>query len=291
MALFRRRSTSRAESTYSARSTNGVTFHTSRTRIGDLAIVVRRFPRVGPSEAGDPTYVCVHGIGVSSRYFLPLAAALARRGTVYAVDLPGYGLAPDPVQDVSIVDHATVLARFLQENNIRNPVLIGHSMGAQVVSQLLFDFPAISDRMVLLDATVEPRRRSLLILAGRLSIDVLREPILSNWSVLTDYFLRCGIPYYLRQLPHLIGDRIEHRLPAITAKTLVIRGTRDPVSSREWALKLTALLPDARFAEVPGPHVIMFTAPEDIADLICLHFDDTRDPGLAAATDLPGHTE
>ena len=49
--------------------------------------------------------------------------------------------------------------------------------------------------------------------------------------------------------------------------------TRWPKS--EWAAKskthLASLASDGRFAEVPGPHVVMFTAPEQISELVKEH--------------------
>lgn len=271
MALFRGQRTARAESTLRPRRADGAAFYLSRHAVDRLGMVLKRFPGPAMPPAAARSYVLVHGIGVSSRYFHPLAAALARYGTVYVVDLPGYGLSPKPGVDMSITDHARVLGRFLDANSIDNPVLVGHSMGAQVVSQLLVDRPEVSDRLVLLGPTMDPRRRSALKASIGLSVDMLREPWRSNWTVLTDYLFRCGIPYYFRQLPHLLEDRIEERLPAIRATTLVVRGDRDPVASRDWALQMTRLLPVASFAEVPGPHVIMFTAPKEVAALLAAH--------------------
>lgn len=273
MALFRRRTPTRGEETYRSRSVDGRTFHTRRARYGDLSIIVKRFP--GPAARPGRSYVLVHGIGVSSRYFHPLAAELSRLGTVYVIDLPGYGLAPDAGRDVSITDHAEVVARFLAGTRIANPVLVGHSMGAQVVSELLWRHPEFSDFMVLLGPTVNPRTRSALQQGALLGLDVLLESLRSNWVVTSDYLLRCGLPYYLRQLPHLVGDRIEARLPEIGTRTLVVRGDRDPIVPRDWALEMVRLLPNAVFAEVPGPHVIMFSAPRQIAALIHQHAQDS----------------
>ena len=45
--------------------------------------------------AGAPV-VLVHGLGVSSTYFGPLARVLARRMHVVAPDLPGWGRSPRP---------------------------------------------------------------------------------------------------------------------------------------------------------------------------------------------------
>ncbi|MEP6842405.1 MAG: hypothetical protein ABJA11_02715, partial [Pseudolysinimonas sp.] len=68
-----------AESAYRERSWSGATFFTSRQQHDDLTLVVKRFPgRLGiDPAAAELTFVLVPGLGVSSRYFQPLAAELA----------------------------------------------------------------------------------------------------------------------------------------------------------------------------------------------------------------------
>lgn len=257
----------RDESSYRVRTFRGAQYFTSRRAFDDLTVMVKRFPGSTPG----PAYVLVHGIGVSSRYFRPLAAELAKRGVVYVVDLPGYGAAPDPKRPVTLADHAGVLARFLAEAQLDDPVVVGHSMGAQVVTRLAVDSPASTDRIVLMGATMPPEARTFWRGLVRLLHDGLREPIAVNAIVLTDYLVRCGVPYFLRQLPNLLDDPVEERLPLVRAKSLVIRGHRDPIVLEPWARRMTDLLPDARMETVEGPHVIMFTDPVRTAELIAGH--------------------
>lgn len=252
------------------RKRRGVTFYSSTPRYDDLAVAIKRFPRAAAAPDGRP-FVLVHGIGVSSRYFHPLAEELAKSGEVFLVDLAGYGSAPNPRRDVSIALHADVLCTFLERDGITNPVLVGHSMGTQVVSQLAFDHPEISDRLVLIAPTIYPPERSLARQALNLAKDMLRESPASNLIILTDYFVRCGIPYYLAQARHLFSDHIENRLPQIETSTLVVRGDSDPIVPRVWAEAVAELMPNATFAEVDGPHVVMHSDPLTTARLIVRH--------------------
>jgi pimeloyl-ACP methyl ester carboxylesterase len=269
MVPLRRRSSPRGEETYRTRRFRGSRYFTSRRAFDDLTMVVKRFP--GPEDADGPSYVLVHGLGVSSRYFQPLAVELAKRGVVYVVDLPGYGAAPDPRRPVDNADHARVLARFLAEAELVNPVLVGHSMGAQVVTQLAVDSPESTDHIVLIGATMPPEARTFWRGLGRLLHDGLREPPVVNFIVISDYLLRCGVPYFVRQLPNLLDDPVEERLPRVRAKALVIRGHRDPIALEPWARRMTELIPEARMETVTGPHVIMFTDPVRTAELIAEH--------------------
>ncbi|RIJ06147.1 alpha/beta fold hydrolase, partial [Clavibacter nebraskensis] len=222
-----------------------------RTVLGfRIAIKVFRSPgpNAGRTLAAVPadaraSFVLVHGIGVSSRYFHPVAAFLAEHGTVYAIDLPGYGESPRVLRDVTLDDHAAVVAEVIRLHGLVDPVVVGHSMGTQIVTRLAVDRPEVTDRIVLIAPTLPPRTRGLVRAALALAVDTLREPLLANAVVLGDYFLRCGIPYYLRQLPHLIDDAIEERAPRIRARTLVLVGDRDAVVDRPFARDFAARIP------------------------------------------------
>lgn len=246
---------------------HGTEYFSGRARYRDLAVAVKRFT----ANQQGPAFVLVHGIGVSSRYFIPLAAALTKHGRVYLIDLPGYGSAPNPRQAVSLAEHAAVLAEFLSSEGLENPVLVGHSMGTQVVTRLAVDTPEITDRLVLMGTTMRPTARSVGRASWLLFRDILREPPMANLIVATDYLFRCGIPYYLRQLPNLLEDSIEERLPRLRARTLVLSGHRDLIATADWSARVALLIPRAEARLVNGAHVIMFTDPETTARLIAEH--------------------
>ncbi|RII92027.1 alpha/beta fold hydrolase [Clavibacter californiensis] len=224
----------------------------------------------GSAEAR-PAFVLVHGIGVSSRYFHPVAAFLAEHGTVYAIDLPGYGESPRVRRDVTLDDHAAVVAEVIRMHGLVDPVVVGHSMGTQIVTRLAVDQPEVTDRVVLIAPTLPPRTRGVVRAAVALAVDTLREPLLANAVVLGDYFLRCGVPYYLRQLPHLIDDAIEERAPRIRARTLVLVGDRDAVVDRPFARDLAERIPRGTHRVARGPHVVMYTDPLGVARAIVEH--------------------
>ncbi|MEO8093659.1 MAG: alpha/beta hydrolase [Pseudolysinimonas sp.] len=267
--LGRRRGyTERDESRYRQRTVGGASFSTSRQVHENLTIVVKRFPvRHQPLDT-DRTFVLVHGIGVSSRYFQPLAAELAHLGAVYLVDLPGYGAAPNPHRDVTIADHAAVLASMLRRTGLDGSVIVGHSWGSQVVSTLAIEHAEVTDHIVLMAPTMEPSARRFWVAARHLLRDSLREPPVVFGIAVTDYLIRCGLPYLLRQVPHMLQDEMEARLGALRGRVLVVNGDRDPIVSPGWARQLSQLSGAIEYREVHGPHVIMHTDPKMIAQHI-----------------------
>lgn len=196
---------------------------------------------------------------------------LSRHGTVYAIDLPGYGAAPRPPRDASLAEHGAVVAEFVRSWGLQNPVLVGHSMGAQIVTQLAVDVPELTDRLVLIGTTMPPRLRTVARAIAALVADVPREPPHLGLIVTVDYLIRCGIPYFIQQLPELIDDAIEERLADVRAKTLVIAGENDPIAGGDWSRFVADTLADGRFVEVAGAHGAMFSDPQRIARLIVEH--------------------
>jgi pimeloyl-ACP methyl ester carboxylesterase len=241
-----------------------------RETFDDLTIDVTRLAGPRGATAARP-FVLVHGIGVSHRYFEPTARLLAQHGDVWMIDLPGYGSAPKPPRNPSIEDHARVVGEFLQRHGITRPVLVGHSMGCQIVAALVDEHPGTTDRVVLIGPTTDAKARSLRHHAWRL----LREFVIDPWRVKAvvgaDYAFRCGPSYYLQQLPNLMEDHIEKRMPKLAARVLVIRGRNDPIAPREWCEALADSAVDGEFAEVAGPHVVMFTDPARVTRLLVQH--------------------
>jgi pimeloyl-ACP methyl ester carboxylesterase len=233
--------------------------------VDDLGLVLKRYQA---AETQGPNFVLVHGLGVSSTYFEWLAAELAHLGTVWLIDLPGYGASPQPAREVTLDDHARVLGVGLDAANIENPVLIGHSWGCQVITKLADSRPDFSDRLVMLSPTINPARRSVWKQFFDLSRDFWLEPPRADAFGLYSYLFTGRVRYYLAQIPHMMNDMVEERLVRLRVPTLVVSGVRDPIVPRDWADQVARLLENGRLEIVPGAHVIMYTAPREIASLI-----------------------
>lgn len=227
--------------------------------------------RLYSSGSGTRTFVLIHGIGVSERYFRPLARELASHATVHRLDLPGFGSAPKPGRAVGIEGHAQAAWRALDElgaggSGAAAPVLVGHSMGCQVVAEMIRQRPRGAAAAVLMGPTVNPRERSAWRQGLRLLQDTLGEPPRVNAVVLTDYLVRCGVPWYLRNLPALLGYHLEDAMEFLDLPVLILRGDRDPIAPPQWLAELAARCPGAATAELPGQgHILMYRRPADAA--------------------------
>lgn len=91
------------------------------------------------SRAGDVpirTFVLVHGWACDARDWDPVVGPLRSLGRVVTVDLPGSGGShevPVPYTLPAVVDAVATTLRLM---GVRNPYLVGHSAGAEVVVSL-----------------------------------------------------------------------------------------------------------------------------------------------------------
>jgi len=105
-------------------------------------------------------FIWAHGWGQDHRAFLPLATALARRGTHSLVDFPGFGESPPPPSAWSTADYADAMADWLSTLPRARRVWIGHSFGCRVGLQLAGRHPDAVDGLFLVAAAGLQRTRT-----------------------------------------------------------------------------------------------------------------------------------
>ncbi len=216
---------------------------------------------------------------MSHRYFDRLQDRLAEIADVHAIDLPGYGANAHPHRDLTVADHADLIAEAATIMGIDRFALIGHSMGAQFVVETAIRHPQRVLSVVVIGPVADPARRTVLQQAGRLAVDTMLETPGTNSVVFTDY-LRCGIRWYLNQVRDMLTYPIEDRVQLVAAPLLVMRGAQDPIATERWCRDLAARVGGGPVATISGgAHVIQRRRPVAVRDAI-VGFTDS-----AAATD------
>jgi pimeloyl-ACP methyl ester carboxylesterase len=99
-----------------------------------------------------PVLLLLHGIGDSSRAWIPAMRLLQRSYTVLAPDLPGHGDSSNPLGDYSLGSHASSMRDLLHLLSIERVTVVGQSFGGGVAMQFAYQFPSQCERLVLVDA-------------------------------------------------------------------------------------------------------------------------------------------
>lgn len=109
----------------------------------------RAFRLAGRAPGTAPALLLIHGIGDSSRTWVPLMRRLGRRFTVLAPDLLGHGDSDKPRADYSVAAYANGMRDLMEVLGIDRATIVGHSLGGGVAGQIAYQYPDRCERLVL----------------------------------------------------------------------------------------------------------------------------------------------
>lgn len=240
--------------------------------------------------------VCLHGWSLSSAVFAGLVEGLGRDRRVLLPDLRGHGArAGVPAAPFDLDDLAADLAAHLEAEDVRDGVLLGWSLGAQVALAALPRVRRRLSALVLVSGT--PRftsgegwphglaAQAVEVLALRVRRDPARALARFFEAMFVDGeldpaasaragALRAAIPppdpaAAAAGLEILLRADLRAALPAVALPTLVVHGERDPICPAGAARALAAAIPGARLALLPGAgHAPFLSRPAEARALL-----------------------
>ena len=99
-----------------------------------------------------PAVILLHGYTQTSRMWRPLIPLLADKHTVIAPDLPGIGDSEIPTGGLDMKTAAIRIHALVKSLNIGNVSVVGHDIGLMVAYAYAAQFPAETEKLVLMDA-------------------------------------------------------------------------------------------------------------------------------------------
>jgi pimeloyl-ACP methyl ester carboxylesterase len=248
----------------------------------------------GPSQRSSPDalpVVLVHGQGMSSRYMVPLAEALAALTEVHAPDQPGFGDSEKPQHDLGVNELADFLVAYMDAAGLVRAALFGNSLGCQIAVSCAVRHPDRVAKLVLQGPTTDPEARSMLRTVARWLLNGRREG--SNPGFLLSEYRRAGFGRVLRTFRAMLDDRIEDKLPAVRAPALIVRGGQDPIVPQRWAETVAGLLPRGRLVVVPdAAHTLNHYAVEPLMAVMRPFLiegtENRAEPGTAGSAGVRG---
>jgi pimeloyl-ACP methyl ester carboxylesterase len=104
------------------------------------------------SAGQGPAIVLLHGFAETSHMWKPLMPTLAQNFTVIAPDLPGIGDSEVPADGLDMTHAAIRIHDLVKQLGIAKAQVVGHDIGLMVAYAYAAQFPAETERLVLMDA-------------------------------------------------------------------------------------------------------------------------------------------
>jgi pimeloyl-ACP methyl ester carboxylesterase len=99
-----------------------------------------------------PAVILLHGYAETSRMWRPLIPQLAEKSTVVAPDLPGIGDSEIPKDGLDMKSAAIRIHDLARSLGITRARVVGHDIGLMVAYAYAAQFPAETEKLVLMDA-------------------------------------------------------------------------------------------------------------------------------------------
>jgi pimeloyl-ACP methyl ester carboxylesterase len=261
------------------------------------------------SRGSGPTILFSHGVTLSTRVWVKEFELLPEQGfRCIAFDHRGHGDSTAGITGHSIVNLAEDVRTVLERMDLRDVVLVGHSMGGIAVQAFAARYPAIAAErvrgLVLMSTLAKTylsgaswlrrmfermtgggpsagelmTQRNLGFLLARVGFG--RDPQASHVELVREMIAACGKADSQAAIGALVGLDMTADLPKIKVPTLILSGSADVIAPPAEARRIADLIPGARLEVFKGAgHMLMLERTEEVHALIT---EFARDRGAGA---------
>ena len=240
-------------------------------------------------EGQGPNIIILHGLFGSSDNWLPQARMMGGQFHVFLPDLRNHGQSPH-TDEFNYKLMAEDVNEFIQQHQISDPVLIGHSMGGKAVMTLATHYPEIPSSLIVVD--IAPKRYTPQhdrILEGLLSIPVAQLKSRAEADeALAEYVSESAVRQFLlknlQRNPeggfgwkmnleaisrHIssVGDAVEKDKP-FHGPVLFVRGARSNYVTDNDIEGIKTLFPMARLLTMDTGHWVQSEKPAELVDVV-----------------------
>src|SRR3954463_5447155 len=268
--------------------------------------------RGGGSRGTGPVVVFCHGVTLKSRVWAKQFDSFPAAGfRAVAFDSRGHGESVAGKTGHSLDNLADDLRTVLEALDLRDVILVGHSMGGMAVQAFAIRHPDVLDErvsgLVLLstsshnlvsdarrvrgavekvvnigpDVGTFMRQRNLGLLLARIGFG--DDPLPSHVEATREMLAACDKATTREAVSALLHLDLTEGLPKVPVPTLVVVGSADALTPPRDARRIAELIPGARLVEYPSRgHMLMYECSDELDALIMDFADGVQVDGVAA---------
>ena len=222
------------------------------------------------SGNSDQTLVLVHGLGASAERWNNVIPIFSKNFKVIVPDLIGFGYSDKPLLDYTPEFFSDFLHKFFIESAIDDPFVVGSSLGGQISAEYASTRPSNVKKLVLVSPAGIMKQSTPALDAYIMAALYPNEQNAKNAfemmegsgnavhsDIVSGFIERMRLPNAkLAFMSTILGlknsDPLTEKLQKISAPTLVIWGSDDPVIPITYADSFVSSVEDCRFFRMDG---------------------------------------
>ena len=239
------------------------------------------------SGNSDNTLVLVHGLGASANRWEYVIPHFEKNYRVIVPDLIGFGYSDKPLVDYTTDFFSEFLKKFLEKLDIKNPVLIGSSLGGQIIAEYTLNNNDAVKKLVLISPSGVMKHSTPALDAYVMAALYPNQEAAKNAfemmsgssknidpKIVEGFVKRMRLPNakmaFMSTLLGLKNSQIlTEKLSSITVPTMVIWGELDPVIPVKYADSIVSTIKDCRFYRMDGcGHTPYVEVPETFVKIV-----------------------
>ena len=239
------------------------------------------------SGTSDETLVLVHGLGASAERWEYVIPHFQEHYRVIVPDLIGFGYSDKPLVDYTTEFFAEFLKKFLDKLEIKNPIIVGSSLGGQITAEYVLNNNDSVQKLILVSPSgamkhSTPALDAYVMAALYPNPDAAKNAfeMMSGASkeidpkIIEGFVKRMQLPNAkMAFMSTLLGlknsEIITEKLSSITVPTMVIWGEQDPVIPVKYADSFASRIKDCRFFRMDGcGHTPYVEAPNQFVKIV-----------------------
>lgn len=218
--------------------------------------------------------VFVHGWLDSKKTFEPLIKLLSKDYRCVALDLPNFGASEQAEDIISIDDYAEFIAEFIKKLEIKDYILLGHSMGGQIIIRGTSK------------GVLKPKKVVLIASAGLRNKQAFRKKMLKIGAKVAKHFATAKVknrfyekigsdystdlsPLHKKIIASVLSDDVAQDARRIKCPALLIYGEEDQHTPPWMGEELANLIAGSKLITVSGfNHWVHQQVPDELATRI-----------------------
>lgn len=191
---------------------------------------------------------------------------------VKIIEFPGFGTNPEPEKPWALDDFVNYLLEQLNQLEIRNFHIIGHSFGGQVATKFAYLYPEKVEKLVLYNSACIRDKKEYSHFLKKIGMVIFAILPFLRWIF---YKIFTGSTSYLKlpkimqkTMSNILKEDLTEILPKIKTETLVLWGSNDKITPLNQGLKIKKLIPNSKIVVHPGGHNFHLQDPKTFTEYV-----------------------